>query len=61
LTEPGDVVIDPFAGSNVTGHVAESLERKWIGIEINGDYVAGSRLRFPAAIVTAGRPGSAAG
>ncbi|HWG45114.1 MAG TPA: site-specific DNA-methyltransferase [Gemmataceae bacterium] len=46
LTEPGDLVLDPFAGSNVTGHVAERLERRWLSIEINADYVAGSRLRF---------------
>jgi site-specific DNA-methyltransferase (cytosine-N4-specific) len=46
LTEPGDLVLDPFAGSNVTGHVAESLGRRWLAVEINGDYVAGSRLRF---------------
>src|SRR5262249_31164949 len=25
LTEPSDLVVDPFAGSNVTGHVAETL------------------------------------
>lgn len=48
LTEPRDLVLDPFAGSNVTGHVAEALERRWISIEINADYVAGSRLRFEA-------------
>jgi len=47
LTKPGQVVLDPFAGSNVTGQVAEANERKWIGIEINPDYVAGSRFRFP--------------
>jgi DNA modification methylase len=46
LTHAGDMVLDPFAGSNVTGQVAESLERKWTSIEINADYVAGSRLRF---------------
>ena len=33
-------------GSNVTGEVAEKLERKWISVELNADYVAGSRLRF---------------
>jgi DNA modification methylase len=48
LTEPGEWVLDPFAGSNVTGHVAERLERRWLSIEINPDYVAGSRLRFEA-------------
>ena len=46
LTEPGQLVLDPFAGSNMTGHVAERLERRWLSIEINADYVAGSRLRF---------------
>jgi DNA modification methylase len=46
LTEPGQLVLDPFAGSNVTGHVAEQLGRRWLSIEINPDYVAGSQLRF---------------
>jgi site-specific DNA-methyltransferase (cytosine-N4-specific) len=61
LTEPRQVVLDPFAGSNVTGQVAETLGRKWISIEINADYVAGSQLRFPAAVPHLVRPGSAAG
>lgn len=46
LTEPRQTVLDPFAGSNVTGYAAETLGRNWISIEINADYVAGSRLRF---------------
>jgi site-specific DNA-methyltransferase (cytosine-N4-specific) len=46
LTRPGQLVLDPFAGSNVTGQVAETLGRRWLSTEINGDYVAGSRLRF---------------
>jgi DNA modification methylase len=46
LTQPDQTVLDPFAGSNVTGQVAESLGRQWISVEINADYVAGSRLRF---------------
>jgi site-specific DNA-methyltransferase (cytosine-N4-specific) len=46
LTEPGELVLDPFAGSNVTGHVAERLQRRWLSVEIHSDYVAGSRLRF---------------
>ncbi len=50
LTEPGQLVLDPFAGSNTTGAVAEGLGRKWLSIELNADYVAGSKLRFaPAA------------
>ena len=47
LSEPGQLVLDPFAGSNVVGQVAEELGRRWLSIEINADYVAGSRLRFP--------------
>jgi site-specific DNA-methyltransferase (cytosine-N4-specific) len=46
LTDAGDVVIDPFAGSNMTGSVAESLERRWLAFEIEPRYVAGSQLRF---------------
>jgi len=61
LTEPKQLVLDPFAGSNVTGQVAESLGRRWLGIEINADYVEGSRLRFPGAVARSARPGSAAG
>jgi site-specific DNA-methyltransferase (cytosine-N4-specific) len=52
LTEAGQTVLDPFAGSNVTGWVAESLGRRWISAEINGDYVAGSQLRFVDAVPT---------
>src|SRR5437868_5456326 len=61
LTQPGQTVLDPFAGSNVTGQVAEALDRRWVAVEINADYVAGSMLRFSHAVATAGRPGSAAG
>jgi DNA modification methylase len=46
LTEPGQLVVDPFAGSNVTGFLAEQLQRRWISVELNAEYVAGSRLRF---------------
>ncbi len=53
LTEPGQTVLDPFAGSNVTGHVAEKLGRHWLAVEINRDYVDGSHLRFTAAAASA--------
>lgn len=46
LTEEGDIVFDPFAGSNMTGSVAEELGRDWISIEINEEYAEGSRGRF---------------
>lgn len=46
LTRPGDVVLDPFAGSNVTGAAAEKLGRRWMGIEIDPEYVRASEFRF---------------
>ena len=46
LTQEGDLVVDPFAGSNTTGAVAEKLNRNWIGIEINQSYAEGSKGRF---------------
>ena len=47
LTTPGDLVIDPFAGSNITGASAEALGRRWLAIEANPEYVRGSKGRFP--------------
>jgi site-specific DNA-methyltransferase (cytosine-N4-specific) len=46
LTMPGDLVVDPFAGSNVTGAVAERLGRKWAAVELTEEYVKGSAFRF---------------
>jgi site-specific DNA-methyltransferase (cytosine-N4-specific) len=46
LTTRGNTVLDPFAGSNMVGAIAENLERKWISIEINEQYVVGSSFRF---------------
>lgn len=46
LTDPGDIVVDPFAGTNTTGYCAERLGRKWISIEIEPKYAEQSRLRF---------------
>ena len=48
LTEPNDLVLDPFAGSNTTGAAAERLGRRWLSIELQAEYVAGSRGRFPS-------------
>jgi DNA modification methylase len=61
LTGQGQLVLDPFAGSNVTGQAAENLGRRWLSIEINPDYVAGSRLRFDAAVASPFAADSAAG
>ena|SRR2546426_1744342 len=46
LTQPRNLVLDPFAGSNTTGAAAERLKRRWISIEPRTDYIAGSRGRF---------------
>jgi DNA modification methylase len=48
LTDKGDTVLDPFAGSFVTGAVAESLGRRWVGVELVDDYVRGAKGRFLA-------------
>lgn len=46
LTDKNDLVMDPFAGSNTTGAVAQQLERRWIGVEADEGYLKGSRGRF---------------
>ena len=47
FSEPGDIILDPFAGSGTTLEAAKKLNRHYIGIEINPDYVkiANERLR----------------
>jgi site-specific DNA-methyltransferase (cytosine-N4-specific) len=46
LTKPHDLVLDPFAGSNTTGAGSEILERRWVAIEREAEYVAGSKGWF---------------
>lgn len=46
LTDPGDVVLDIFAGSNTTGEAAERLGRQWLAFELNQEYLAASSFRF---------------
>lgn len=46
LTVENDLVIDPFAGSNTTGAVAESLKRRWIASEAVEEYLKASTFRF---------------
>jgi DNA modification methylase len=38
--------VDPFAGSNTTGFVAENLQRRWMAFELNEEYLIGSQYRF---------------
>lgn len=46
LTDPSDIVLDPFGGSNTTGAAADRLGRYWISVEPNSDYIRGSIGRF---------------
>jgi DNA modification methylase len=52
LTDPGHFVFDPFAGSCVTGEVAERLARKWLCAEMVQEYLDGALGRFerPSAV-----------
>lgn len=45
-TDVGDIILDPFAGSNMTGFMAEALGRKWIALDQNEEYLRGSAFRF---------------
>jgi len=46
LTDPGDLVVDIFSGSNTTGAIAEQLGRRWISIESDQSYAILSAIRF---------------
>jgi len=46
LTTSDDVVLDIFGGSNVTGQVAEGLQRRWLSFELDNKFVAASAFRF---------------
>jgi DNA modification methylase len=46
LTDEGDLVVDPFAGSNTTGAVAEAMNRRWLACDQERSYVEGSEGRF---------------
>lgn len=46
LTEPGDTVLDIFAGSNTSGQMAQQTGRKWLAFEFEEAYLEGSRYRF---------------
>lgn len=46
LTDEGDTVLDPFAGSCATGEICERLNRKWTCVELRTDYLEGALGRF---------------
>ena len=45
-SNPGDVVLDPFFGSGTTGAVAKKLHRRWIGIELDEEYIRVAQQRI---------------
>ena len=46
LTEPDDLIVDIFAGSNTTGHVANAEGRRWLSFDLSREYLAASSFRF---------------
>lgn len=59
LTNRGDLVVDPFAGSCVTGAVAEALGRQWVCCELDENYLKGAVARFNPTVRTLDRRKSA--
>ena len=50
VTDPRELVFDPFAGSCVTGEVAERLGRRWICAELVEAYLEGAKGRFEGTV-----------
>src|SRR5205807_5297857 len=48
-SHPGDLVLDPFAGSGTTLVVAKKLGRRWLGFELSTHYAAQVQARLDAA------------
>ena len=46
FTQPGDLVLDPFIGSGTTAVAAVQLGRKFIGIDVEHEYVTLSEQRL---------------
>ncbi|HEY7427926.1 MAG TPA: site-specific DNA-methyltransferase, partial [Gemmataceae bacterium] len=45
-SNPGDLVLDPFAGSGTTLAVAKRLGRRYLGIELSAEYAERVRQRL---------------
>jgi len=51
-TREGDLVLDPFCGSSTTGVTAVLLKRKYVGIDLDEEYLSLSKNRIEEAIKT---------
>lgn len=49
-SHPGDVVLDPFAGSGTTLAVAKKLGRRWLGFELSANYAARVQARLDGVV-----------
>ena len=58
LTNPGDVILDPFLGGGTTGAAAVSMGRKFIGTDIESKNVEISLERIKEAYANASNPGT---
>lgn len=52
-SSPGDLVLDPFIGSGTTGLVASNMDRRFVGIELNPDYVRIAEQRLNGKVIRA--------
>jgi site-specific DNA-methyltransferase (adenine-specific) len=52
FTNPGELILDPYAGSGSTGVACRALGRRFIGWEINPEYAAIARQRLSGATPT---------
>ena len=50
MTEPGALVFDPFAGVASAGVAAAIHDRRFVGCEINSDYVKTGKQRLVDAL-----------
>lgn len=50
LTQPGDVILDPFMGGGTTGVAAINLGRDFLGIEIDSEYFGNAQDRIATAL-----------
>jgi len=45
-TNEGDLILDPMCGTGTTGYVAKILNREFVMVEVNSEYVEGAAKRL---------------